>query len=149
MTDGREIVRTLEQELDVTQQRCAQLERAIFSMREIYGIVGDIDDEEDIAPPAGTRRTKAGKERSKQASKQASKAKRVPVKTGGDFDGPHDLAVLRFVEKHPASRMGEVAAALDLKSWVLRASLDRLLKNKQVVIAGVGRGQRVSAKEAL
>jgi hypothetical protein len=103
-----------------------------------------------------SRRSRRRRAAAAERRKKKKAAKNVDGRTdgarsrppGGTFDGA-DGKVLAYVRKHPASRLGEICEALDLKPWSLRASLDRLVSGKEIVVAGVGRGQRVSAKEAL
>lgn len=115
-------VRLLEQELEVTQGRCHELERALETLRPLAGDVSEADE------PKAPRRKKALR-------------KSTPA---ADVDD-NGTAILAMLKKHGGvMKPGELAAALKLTVVNLRYRLKPLVKSKQVAVTGTTMSRRVS-----
>ncbi len=157
MADGREIIRTLEGELQVTQERCAVLERTIAGLREVYG-VADGEEDADDETPARTRR--GGKRKYTRRKKAAKKAERTNERTnearrapapGGTFDraqGQHQQDILASLKKAGGSiKPGDLMTAVGANNLAtLRYWMTPLLEHGDVVATGKTAGRRFSLK---
>lgn len=137
----------LEQELEVSQLRCADLARAIETLRPLSG-EGNTRGASRTKKPLRNERTN---ERTKQGPGRRA-VRSLPDVTSKS--ATKSAAILAMLKKHGGSMSpGELAAALNLKRPTLSYQPTPLIKAKQVVVTGATAGRRVSlpgsAKEGL
>lgn len=125
-------IRTLEQELEVLDQRRGELQKAIDTLQGLAG-----DQTPARQSPAHRRR------RSRTAARPATRGPRA----ASAADGPIATAktrILAQLQTRQGWSLKDLSAATRVTPYALRQALTQLARAKAVVIVGRGRGQRVS-----
>lgn len=138
MQSVRDTITVLEQEIEALDQRRGDLVRAIDVLRPL---AGDVNDEQ--AP----HRRAADKAHTNGSGK-------TPPKTARPEKGSDDELILQHLRTAGGPlKPGELARAVKLSAFTLRARLKPLAKQKLIVLTGKTAGRRVGlpgmpAKEA-
>ncbi len=144
----KETIKTLEQELEVTQERCGVLSRLIAGLRETFGIQEEEETDDDEASPAPAAKTNGRRPRKEKKTKRAAPAKsRGRAFTAGET-AENTAAIVSAVRKAGGvMRPGELAQALGVARVTMARWLESATKAKAVVVSGETSGRRVSLPE--
>jgi DNA-binding CsgD family transcriptional regulator len=122
--EPRQIVAGLEQELDASHQRCQQIERAIRSIREIYGI------REDGAAPtrAPVKAVEKANGHARATPTAATKKAPAPSERGAD--------VLALIRQHGPLKPRELARRMRIDAAMVSYHAKPLLESGRLAVTG-------------
>lgn len=155
MNDMQADIRSLEQELEATQQRCHLIERTIEGLREIYG-----EPESDAKPKRKyKRRAGAPKKKKKRAGRQTDRPTEQKVIRRAARSLPEfavNAKILEALRKRSPLKPNELALNADVSVFVMRAAVKALEKERLVEVTGKTNSRQIhlvagkrAAKEAL